>query len=737
MAQQRASSVSRDERADRRVSQAEVEAAAARAAAAVEAAREVAERALTPADTLMTGTDEDLVAKSANVRVSTGRTPRTGNDSDGDGDDDDGVVMVSMTNPDTGTGGQGDGDQGAAQAPGLAAAVTGSSSAGREGSGTAPPAPPGPLAPAPPATPAAPPTPTVIYRDREREKKLRLPKFKGLDEPKLTVKVWLKAVKNELRRQAAILRTEWREHEVFIEMVASFEGEALLWFDTVEDSFLSREDQTFGNLSRLLEDRYMVKRSNPEVVARLRLRRQQRGEPLVEYAQKLREIASSNPVDEEWLVDAFLSGMHNSWSVSLVRGHRPATLNAAVNAALDQVREYGEGYGVGLSMAIATQDRRAASTGTVPTVAQDLGNVQFGGGGNLGSVVSGYGDFSLAAGPPPRYDMDGRLVVSKGSSEQQATGPWDSVIPTGYQLVPRVKQQPVHGQHADSGKTVRRTGKTLKMEGYGGQGPRGSGYNTREPLRTREERLPNHQRYGEAGTQRRTAASSSKDDVLCYYCHQMGHYAAEYELKRADMQLWWIRTAVGATRAPTVRETSGGQERNGRGRGREVVLSREEHAGLDGAEDDDGLQAGDGAAEAPGSNVKRQRDEKRRVRFVDERDGKTKDAAPAVTTEAAYASTSDVVMANDDTDECETTDPAATTVGAEVSSMAPGEDTVHGDDGRVAVDFGPVVTPVLSEEEQRVVMATHGSAAARHMLEELSSAGDGGSEGPSSGIKKR
>ncbi|KAE8980778.1 hypothetical protein PF011_g22300 [Phytophthora fragariae] len=75
----------------------------------------------------MTGTDGDLVATSANVRVSTGRTPRIGNDGGGDGDDDDGVVMVSMMNPDTGTEGQGDGDQGAAQAPGLAAAGTGSS----------------------------------------------------------------------------------------------------------------------------------------------------------------------------------------------------------------------------------------------------------------------------------------------------------------------------------------------------------------------------------------------------------------------------------------------------------------------------------------------------------------------------------------------------------------------------------------------------------------------------------
>ncbi|OWY93885.1 hypothetical protein PHMEG_00036553 [Phytophthora megakarya] len=156
-----------------------------------------------------------------------------------------------------------------------------------------------------------------MYQAPAREKKLHLPKFKGLGEPKVTVKAWLKAVRNELRQQTAILRTEWREHEVFIEMVASLEGEALMWYDTVEDAFSRREDQTFGNLSRMMKDRYMVKRSNPEVVARLRQRRQQRGESLVEYAQKLREIASTNPVDEEWLVDSFLSGMSNNWCSTL------------------------------------------------------------------------------------------------------------------------------------------------------------------------------------------------------------------------------------------------------------------------------------------------------------------------------------------------------------------------------------------------------------------------------------
>ncbi|KAJ8535053.1 hypothetical protein ON010_g13686 [Phytophthora cinnamomi] len=208
MTQQRASSVSSDARAGRRAAQSEADAAAAREGR------------------WHRGTDGDLVATSANVRVSTGRTPRTG-DGGGDDDDDGGVVMVSVADSGTGTGD----NAGSTDGP-----ATGGSTAAQAGTGTALPAPPGP--PAPAAT-AAPPTLTEIYRDREREKKSRLPKFKGLDELKLTVKAWLKAVKNELRRQAAILHTEWCEHEVFFEMVASFEGEALQWFDTVEDSFVT------------------------------------------------------------------------------------------------------------------------------------------------------------------------------------------------------------------------------------------------------------------------------------------------------------------------------------------------------------------------------------------------------------------------------------------------------------------------------------------------------------------
>ncbi|KAE9344963.1 hypothetical protein PF008_g8977 [Phytophthora fragariae] len=212
-------------------------------------------------------------------------------------------------------------------------------------------------------------------------------------------------------------------------MAASFEGEALLWYDTVEDSFDSRQGQTFANLSNLMKDLYMVTRSNPEVVARLRLRKQQRDEPLVEYAQKLREIASSNPVDEEWMLDAFLSGLSNSWSATLFRGHKPATLNAAVNAALDEVGEYIEGYGVGLGVAMAQHNRRVVAAGHTPVATMNVGGMQLFRSGDLGSVLTGYEGFVIAAGEPTRYGAEGRLVVVRNKAQ---TGQWNSpVIPMG------------------------------------------------------------------------------------------------------------------------------------------------------------------------------------------------------------------------------------------------------------------------------------------------------------------
>ncbi|ETI52487.1 hypothetical protein F443_04386 [Phytophthora nicotianae P1569] len=218
---------------------------------------------------VLRGPRGSAVATSSNIRVTTGQTPRVGNDDEDivmvnlrEGQDEEQqpppvrqVLHIQMQQPppipqdpaaqavprvrpgivanaggDDGGGssgssddGRGDGGQPGGQAPpGPAGDGVGGGYQAQGGQRAAAlPVPPPPPSPATAPLYATPATPAWVYQAPRQEKKLRLPKFKGLDEPKLTVKSWLKAVKNELRRQVTILRTEWREHEVFIEMVAS------------------------------------------------------------------------------------------------------------------------------------------------------------------------------------------------------------------------------------------------------------------------------------------------------------------------------------------------------------------------------------------------------------------------------------------------------------------------------------------------------------------------------------
>ncbi|ETP35329.1 hypothetical protein F442_16446 [Phytophthora nicotianae P10297] len=61
---------------------------------------------------------------------------------------------------------------------------------------------------------------------------------------------------------------------------------------------------------------------------------------------------------------------------------------------------------------------------------------------------------------------------------------------------------------------------------------------SREPLRTKEERMQNHQRYLDQRGQKRPVirTSTSRPEDMCYYCHGLGHHAYEYKLKKADME---------------------------------------------------------------------------------------------------------------------------------------------------------------------------------------------------------
>jgi hypothetical protein len=191
---------------------------------------------------------------------------------------------------------------------------------------------------------------------RERAKSLKITKFKGLDDL-MPVTMWLKTVRAEVWRQVVTMGVQWRDDQLYHEVAAHLEGEAQRWFATVMES-VARENESIGTLASMLKAKYMTRRTTPEVVDLLNARRQMRGERLLEYAQSLREIAEQGDIDEEWLVNAFLKGMSSTTGATHVRGHRPGTLDDAVNLAIPQVGDYGDGYGIGLEAAMAAWDLR-------------------------------------------------------------------------------------------------------------------------------------------------------------------------------------------------------------------------------------------------------------------------------------------------------------------------------------------------------------------------------------------
>lgn len=410
----------------------------------------------------------------------------------------------------------------------------------------------------------APTTPTVLIREvRAAPKKLRLPKYSGLDGD-MPISTWLRAVQTAKRQQLA-RGSPWDPTDVYFEMVQNLKGEALRWYGTVVESI---DPETDSNLARLMRDRYEERRTDPEVVARLQDRRQGIGEPLVEYATSLRAIVADRGIKEEWLIDAFLRGMHNPNSATFVRGRDPATLKEAVEMATHQVGRYGEGYGVGLEEAYAQQSarasigtntaRRGATTPSATAKREQL------------TTAANFGTGALGLTKPPRYDIDGRLV-STGVADWARTG-----VPAGYALVPlgasgrenpSPKTSGSQGQQR-SGRAQRQTeaarsgspeqedatreqpraenssrpgrrggggsGRTLKMESRDDRAPlggyRNSRYGPRQPLATKEERLANYQRYLE----RQAGTPSRPRSGVCFYCYNPGHYAHECPYKEQD-----------------------------------------------------------------------------------------------------------------------------------------------------------------------------------------------------------
>ncbi|KAE9009655.1 hypothetical protein PR003_g16475 [Phytophthora rubi] len=56
----------------------------------------------------------------------------------------------------------------------------------------------------------------------------------------------------------------------------------------------------------------------------------------------------------------------------------------------------------------------------------------------------------------------------------------------------------------------------------------------RQPLRSREERLVNHQQYQVGRSSQQAAPTAGTGDRVCYYCWNTGHFARECRLKASD-----------------------------------------------------------------------------------------------------------------------------------------------------------------------------------------------------------
>lgn len=435
------------------------------------------------------------------------------------------------------------------------------------------PLPPAPRTPAVGVAPTAPAAPTILIREAPaRDRRLRLPKYRGLD-GQMPISTWLQAV-HTAKRQQYSRDHPWNPTDVYFEMVQHLKDEALLWYGTIADTI---DPETDENLARMMRDRYEERRTDPEVVASLQDRRQGRGEPLVEYAANLRAIVADRRIGEEWLIDAFLKGMHNQNSATFVRGRDPVTLNEAVDMATHQVGRYGEGHGVGLEESLARQDARA----TVGTQATRRGaTTPLGIGRREQSATTGNsGTGTLGLSKPPRYDKDGRLVNSTVPDWLRGV----SLVPPGYALVPlgasgvenantrtsgnqgnqrsgrnrneNSRQDDTrsdgHQQEASrrerdaDSRPARRggtsgtggSGRTLKMEPRDDtRAPMGmsSRYGPPQPLLTREARLENFRRY-QNNRARMGTATARPTGVVCYYCLTPGHFVRDCPYKGGDL----------------------------------------------------------------------------------------------------------------------------------------------------------------------------------------------------------
>ncbi|KAG3173165.1 hypothetical protein PI126_g955 [Phytophthora idaei] len=184
-----------------------------------------------------------------------------------------------------------------------------------------------------------------------------------------------------------------RDDQPYHEVASYLEGEAKRWFETVIES-VSPEEENINTSAGIPRKKYMKQRSGPE---------------------SLREISERGEIGDVWQVNAFLKGMSSPMGATHVRGHLPRTLDEALNVAIPQVGEYGEGYGVGMGAVITAWDTRETTVGRGPLAAISAtaeDKEQSGLGGNLYRIRPGVGHGTEAA--TRRVCEEGAEAVGNG-----------------------------------------------------------------------------------------------------------------------------------------------------------------------------------------------------------------------------------------------------------------------------------------------------------------------------------
>ncbi|KAJ0392617.1 hypothetical protein ATCC90586_010571 [Pythium insidiosum] len=135
----------------------------------------------------------------------------------------------------------------------------------------------------------------------------------------------------------------WPEEPLYLLVSSKLMGSASTWAESYERATTPAQ-RTLDHFFQALRERYGTKLDEVEAVERLAARSKRVGETYAEYAAALRRLVEGVDIPEKNFVSAFLKGLSPTTG-PLIRAQNPTDLNAAVYAAVLNMKHDGTMYG--------------------------------------------------------------------------------------------------------------------------------------------------------------------------------------------------------------------------------------------------------------------------------------------------------------------------------------------------------------------------------------------------------